>query len=94
MTEDSISVAMVQEQSGKLTGRLQAGSTNEESINIGLLRQLLAVLLIHASAIQDTGGLADLWGDLGSEELANGGMNVLSLLGCCNLACSNGPGIC
>jgi ribose 1,5-bisphosphokinase PhnN len=39
----------------KLTSRLQTGSTNQESINVRLSRQFLAVLLAHTAAVDNSG---------------------------------------
>lgn len=40
--------------------RLQAGTANKETVNIGLLGKLLAILLRDTSAVQDTGLLRSL----------------------------------
>lgn len=39
---------------------LQAGTANEETVDIGLLGQLSAVLLGHTASVQDTGLLGGL----------------------------------
>jgi hypothetical protein len=72
-------------------GRLQAGTTDEETVNVGLLGKLLAVLLADASAVQDTGLLGGLGGDLLLEPLADSGVNLLSLLSGGDLAGTDGP---
>jgi hypothetical protein len=76
---------------GTLTFWLQAGTTNQESVDIRLLGKFLAVLCIHAATIQDTGLVCSFSRDGLLDPLANGGMNLLCLLGGSNLACTNGP---
>ena len=75
----------------ELTSWLETGSTNQEPVNIRLLCQFLAVLLAHAAAVQDPCALRSLIVDLLGEKLAEGGVNLLCLLGGCNLAGSNRP---
>lgn len=76
---------------GILTSRLQAGTTNQETINVGLLAELAAVLLVDAATVQDTGLLSNLVADLALEVTTDGGMGILSLLRSGNLAGTNGP---
>jgi hypothetical protein len=61
--------------------RLQASTSNQEAIDVGLLRQLLAVLLSHAAAIQDACLLSSLIRDLLLNPLADGLVDFLCLLG-------------
>lgn len=71
--------------------RLQAGTANKEAIDISLLGQLVAVLLRHAAAVEDTGLLRSLGRNLLVEPLAERLMDFLGLLGGCDLAGANGP---
>jgi hypothetical protein len=41
-------------------GRLQAGTTDKETVNVGLLSKLLAVLLGDTATVQDAGLLGSL----------------------------------
>jgi hypothetical protein len=75
----------------ELTTWLKTGPTNQEPVNIRLLCQFLAVLLAHASAVQDPCALGSLIVDFFGKELAEGGVDLLCLFGGCNLAGSNGP---
>lgn len=70
---------------------LQAGTANEETVNVGLLGQLLAVLLADTAAVQDAGLVRRLLGDLLLQPLADGSVDLLSLLGGSDLAGANGP---
>lgn len=79
------------EMHGRHTGRLKTGATDQESVDIGLLGELLAVLLTHRATVDDTGVLGSLGGDGVAEPLADGSVNVLGLLGGSNLASSNSP---
>ena len=72
--------------------RLQASTANEETVNVSLLSQLLAVLLGDTATVQDTGLLGSLGGNLLLEPLAEGGVDFLCLLGGCDLAGTDGPG--
>lgn len=76
---------------GRHTGRLKTGATDQESIDIGLLGELLAVLLTHRATVNDTGVLRSLGGDGVAEPLADGSVDFLGLLGGSNLASSNSP---
>jgi hypothetical protein len=73
--------------------RLQGSTTDEETVNVGLLSKLAAVLLGDTAAVQDTGLLGSLRRDLLLEPLADGGVDLLSLLSGGNLAGTNGPGM-
>lgn len=75
----------------QLTLGLQAGTANQETINILLLRQVLAVLAVDAAAIQDTGLVRDLVANVLLEPLADGGVDLLRLLDSGDLASADGP---
>lgn len=72
-------------------GGLQRGTANEETVNVLLLGELVAVLLAHTATVDDSGvvrsGLADLLGEV----LADGGVNLLGLLSAGDLAGADGP---
>jgi len=72
-------------------GGLQRGTTNEETVNVLLLGELVAVLLADTATVDDSGvvrgGLADLLGEV----LTNSGVDLLSLLSAGDLAGTNGP---
>lgn len=72
-------------------GGLQAGTADEETIDIGLLGQLLAVLLADGAAVDDADVVGGLGGDGVGEPLADGGVDLLGLLGGGDLAGANGP---
>ena len=74
-----------------LTGRFQASTANQESINIWLLGQIAAVFLGNTSTVKDTSSLCGLRRDSRHEPLANFGMHFLSLLGGGDFAGSNSP---
>jgi hypothetical protein len=74
--------------------RLQRSTTDKETVNVGLLGKLAAVLLVDAAAVQDAGLLRSLGRDLLLHPLADGGVDLLSLLGGRDLAGANGPGMC
>lgn len=71
--------------------RLQASSSNQEAIDVSLLRQLFAVLLSHTAAVQDAGLLGRLSRDLLLDPLADGFVDLLCLLGGRDLASADGP---
>jgi hypothetical protein len=70
---------------------LQAGTSHKEAVDIRLLRQLIAVLLRHAAAVQDARLVRRLARDLFLEPVAERGVDFLSLFGGCDFAGSNGP---
>lgn len=74
--------------------RLQAGTADEEAVNVGLLGKLLAVLLRDTAAVQDARLLRSLGRDFLCEPLTESGVDLLSLLSGSNLAGANGPGVC
>lgn len=74
--------------------RLQAGTANEETVDVGLLGQLGGVLLRHTSTVEDTGLVGGLGGDLLLEPLADGGVDLLSLLSGSDLSGTDGPVLC
>ena len=75
----------------QLTGRLQAGTANKETVNIGLGSELAAVLLADGATVDDTDILLGLGGDGLAEPLADSGVDLLGLLGGSDLAGTNGP---
>lgn len=72
--------------------RLQRSAANQEAINVGLLRELTAVLLGHTASIQDACLLSSLGGDLLLQPFTNSGVNLLCLLGGSDLAGTDSPG--
>jgi hypothetical protein len=72
-------------------GRLQAGTANQETVDIGLLGQLAAVLLADGATVDDADVLRGLGGDVVAEPLADGGVDLLGLLGGSDLAGADGP---
>lgn len=74
--------------------RLQRSAADKETVDIGLLGKLAAVLLVDAAAVQDAGLLRSLGRDLLLQPLADGGVDLLSLLGGSHLAGADGPGSC
>lgn len=76
----------------ELTSRLQASTTNKETINIILLGQVAAVLLADTTAVDDAGVVGGFGGNGIGEPLANSGVDFLGLCGGGNLAGSDGPG--
>lgn len=78
-------------QNNQLTGRLQAGTANKETVNIGLLGELAAVLLADGATVDDTDLVLSLGGDGLTEPLADSGVDILGLLGGSDLAGADGP---
>ena len=74
------------------TGRLQAGTANQETVDIGLLGELTAVLLADGATVDDAGVLRNLGGDGINEPLTDSGVDLLSLGGGSDLAGADGPG--
>lgn len=75
------------------TCRLQAGTANKETVDIGLLGELAAVLLADGATVDDAGVLRSLGRDGIGQPLADGSVNLLSLLSGSDLTGSNGPRI-
>lgn len=75
----------------QLTCRLEGSTTDEETVNVLLLAELAAVLLIDTAAVQDAGLVGNLVADVGLEPVTDCLVNLLSLLGGGNLAGANGP---
>lgn len=71
--------------------RLQRRTTDQETVNIGLLGELTAVLLVDAAAVQNACLLRSLGRDLLLQPLADRGVDLLGLLGGGDLAGANGP---
>lgn len=72
-------------------GGLEAGTADEEAINVGLLAQVTAVLLVHAATVEDPRLVSNLVADLLLKPRANGGVHLLRLLNGGDLAGANGP---
>lgn len=79
------------QRTGKHTGRLKRSTADEETVNVSLLAELGAVLLVDAATVQDASLLGNLVGDVGLEPLADGLVDLLGLLGGGDLAGANGP---
>jgi hypothetical protein len=77
-----------------LTLRLQAGTANQESVNISLLAKLLAVLCIHATSVKDTRGIRSFGRDILLDPVTDGGVDFLGLLCGSDLAGADGPVVC
>lgn len=71
--------------------RLQAGTANQETINVGLLGQVLAVLLADAATVQDARLLRCLGRDLLLQPLTDGSVDLLGLLSGGDLTGTNSP---
>ena len=65
---------------GALTGWFQTCPSHKETINISLFRQLLAVLLAYAAAIDDPCGLCCFFRDCLGQPFSYRGMYFLCLL--------------
>lgn len=74
--------------------RLQRSTADKETVDIGLLGKLAAVLLVDTAAVQDAGLLRSLGRDLLLQPLADGSVDLLSLLGGRDLAGADSPGMC
>lgn len=75
----------------QLTSRLERSTADEETVNVGLLAELAAVLLVDAATVQDASLVGNLVADVGLEPLSDGLVDLLSLLSGGNLAGANGP---
>jgi hypothetical protein len=75
----------------QLTGRLQAGTANKETVNIGLGSELTAVLLADGATVDDANVVSSLSGDGLAEPLADSGVDLLSLLSGSDLAGTDSP---
>lgn len=71
--------------------RLQASTTNKEAINVALRSQLLAVLLVNATAIDDPGLIRRILADIILQPLADRSVNLLRLFRSSDLASANSP---
>lgn len=78
---------------GQLTGRLQAGTADEETVNIGLLGELTAVLLADRATVDDADLVLSLGRDGLAEPLTDSGVDLLGLLGGGDLAGADSPTI-
>lgn len=72
-------------------GRLQAGTANQETVNIGLGSELTAVLLADRATVNDANALLSVGGDSLAEPLADSGVDLLSLLSGGDLSSANSP---
>lgn len=75
----------------RLTGRLQAGTANEETVNIGLGSELAAVLLADGATVDDTDVVLSMGIDGLAEPLADSSVDLLSLLSGSDLAGADSP---
>lgn len=85
-----VSTNSFKKQREQLTGRLEGSTTDKETVNVGLLGELAAVLLVDAAAVEDAGLVGDLVADA-AEEVTDGLVDLLSLLDGGNLASADGP---
>ncbi|SPQ22851.1 8f06b728-0bcb-4c77-b950-6ad28b6375f7 [Thermothielavioides terrestris] len=75
----------------QLTLGLQAGTANQETVNVLLLGKVLAVLAVDAATVEDPGLVGDRVAELGPEPLADGLVHLLGLLDGGDLAGADGP---
>lgn len=75
----------------KLTSWLQRGTSNEETINIWLGSEILAVLVGDRSTVDDASLLSNLLVDLLLQPLADSGVDLLCLLSGSDLSGTNSP---
>lgn len=75
----------------RLTRRLETSTADQESVNVGLFRQVFTVLVGDRTAINDSGVLRCFFGYRGREPFADCRVNFLSLLRGCNFAGTDGP---
>ena len=74
-----------------LTSRLQTSASNQKPIDIRLLRQLLAVLLVHTTTVYNPHVLRRLLRYRLRQPLTNRLVHLLRLFRRGDLACANGP---
>ena len=74
-----------------LTSRFQACASDQESIDIRLLGQLLTVLLGNRTPVEDTGLFSCFCGYLFSQPFPNLVMDLLRLLCRGNFSCADRP---
>jgi hypothetical protein len=72
-------------------GGLQAGTSDEETINVLGLGELVAVLLTNTATVDDSSVVRGSLANLLFQVCADGGVHLLSLLSRGNLAGTNGP---
>lgn len=72
-------------------GRLKGGTTDEETVNVLLLGELVAVLLADTATVDDSGVVRSSLADLLGKVLADGGVDLLGLLSAGDLAGADGP---
>lgn len=71
--------------------RLQAGTADEEAVDVSLLSQFWRVLLCDTATVQDAGLVRSLARDLLGDPFTDGLVDFLCLLGGCDLAGSDSP---
>ena len=91
MLKSALRVRVLGGRNIRLTGRLQASTTDKESVNILLLGQLLAVLLVDTATVEDSCLVSSLLADLVLQPRADSSVDLLCLLLGSNLAGANGP---
>lgn len=70
---------------------LEGSTTDEETVNVLLLGQLLAVLLADGTTVDDSGLLGSILADLLGQPLTERGVHLLGLLSGSDLAGTDGP---
>lgn len=75
----------------ELTLRFQTRSTNQKSVDIALLRQLLTVRLADRTAVKDPRTVSSFLRDVLPQPFSDGGMDFLCLLFCSYLTGPDGP---
>ena len=75
----------------KHTCGFQASSTNQKSVDIGLLDQIFAVSVRHTATVDNSIDLCTLGGDFLGQPLADCSMSFLGLSGGSNFTCADGP---
>ena len=75
----------------ELTGRLQAGTANQETVNIGLSSKLAAVLLADGATVDDANALLGLGRNGIAEPVTDGSVDLLGLLSGGDLSSADSP---
>lgn len=87
---DLLATEEMEREKEKLTGWLQAGTSNKEAVNVVLLGQFAAVLLADTASVDNASVVGNGGGDL-LEPLADGSVHFLGLSGGGDLASADGP---